>query len=248
MRPLSYTPAQPATSSMPADGVVGTTALTSRVARQQAVACSSQQTGALSVGAERLLQEALLAGNMNGQRRLDFLQLVGDPSGSGGPVAGQAAAAGAATCLTRGKSEGGVPPAAPCQPAELQPTFSAVRWTCRSSSPRRNTPRSARPASAADLCDSGVHGSMRVQMSSRPQTTRCHSQGPPGSGDVTAKTHMHGSRHTYTAESVSGGSLYAAQEVYAPSVAPGSRSVLRAGSATAKPAAVPRLNLGVLRL
>lgn len=245
MRPLSYTPAQPVSSSMPADGVVGM-ALTSRAARQQAVARNSQQAAVLSTGAERLLQEALLAGDMNGQRRLDFLQLVGDPSGSGGPVAGQGAAADAATCLTHGSSEGGVQ--APCQWAELQPTFSAVRWTCRSSSPRRNTPRSARPASAAHSCSAGVHGGTPAQMSSRPHTARCHSQGLPGSGDLTAKKHMRGSRYLGTAESVAGGSLCAAQEVYAPSVAAGSRSVVRAGSATLKPAAVPRLNLGVLRL
>jgi hypothetical protein len=181
---------------------------------------------------------------VNGQTRQAFQQLVGEASVGGGQAAGQTFAD-AAACGTGGRSEGGV--AALCQLAEVQPTLGTVRWTCKSSSPRRNTPRSARPASAADLRDAYVHGSMCVPMSSRPQTAREHSYGVPCGGNVSARVPKHGRGCHSIAESVVSSSLCSALEAYAPSVPAGTRSVLRAGSATLKPAAVPRLNLGVLR-
>jgi hypothetical protein len=60
MRPLSYAPQAPGGSSMSTDGLIGT-AMISRSTAQLAVRSSRQQAAALSVGAEQLLQEGLLA-------------------------------------------------------------------------------------------------------------------------------------------------------------------------------------------
>jgi hypothetical protein len=263
MRPLSYSPAQSASSSsgiMPADGVVGTS-LTSRQSRKLDVRSSGQQALQLSSGAERLLQEALLAGQLNGQCQQDrqaFLQVAGgaaaishhEAAGAAASAAGVSLGNAIAGCNTSSIGEGAQPL---CQLAEqgLQPviTGSTVRWTCRSSSPRRNTPRSARPASAANLCITGGQGrtGMRTHGSSRPQTARSYCDGPTGGGQMTARTHLQGSGCMHASQSCAESYVSSAPATHSSAVPSGSWCAARVGSAMLTPAAVPRLNLGVLK-
>jgi hypothetical protein len=250
MRPLSYSPPQAAgiNSSMPTDGLSGT-AMTSRTTAQAAIRSSRQQADGLSVGAERLLQEGLLAGQFEKQQRQQaFLQLIGDAS-KPGASASQAAGINATTVAGAAL----VP-----QLAEQQPVFSAVRWACRGSSPRRGsprqlTPRSARPASAAaNICEAGAQGSMLAHTYGRPQTARTHTVTAGSSGsDMISKLHQPAVAEL--AASIAG-SVHRGQPDPSPSevaahaqlTLASRRSMLRAGSAPLRSGAVPKLNLSVL--